>query len=130
MDVLIPIDGSDGSFRALTFAAEFARKFDAALQVVHFSDEATPATNEILSRAREVLESAGIESEPELSTDVRLEFRPANRVGDSVLELVAENDYDHVIMSHHGSGTVERAIIGSAAETVVRAESVPVTIVP
>lgn len=130
MDVLVPIDGSDGSFRALVFAAEFVRKFDATLHVVHFSDEATSATDEILARARDVLESAGIESEPELSTDMRLEFRPAERVGENVLELVTENDYEHVIMSHHGSGTVDRAILGSAAEKIVRSETVPVTIVP
>ncbi|WP_231185955.1 universal stress protein [Haladaptatus sp. DYF46] len=130
MDVLVPIDGTEGSFRALTFAAEFARNFDATLHVVHFSDEATPATDEILERAREVLESADIESNPELSTDMQLEFRPAERVGENILELVEENDYDHVIMSHRGSGTIERAILGSAAQTIVRAEAVPVTIVP
>jgi len=130
MDVLVPIDGSEGSFRALTFAAEFARNFDATLHVVHFSNEATPATDEILERAREVLESAGVESNPELSTDIQLEFRPAERVGENILELVEEDDYDHVIMSHRGSGTIERAIIGSAAQTIVRAETVPVTIVP
>jgi nucleotide-binding universal stress UspA family protein len=33
-------------------------------------------------------------------------------------------------MGHHGSGAVQRAILGSAAEAVVRSESVPVTIIP
>jgi nucleotide-binding universal stress UspA family protein len=130
MDVLVPIDGSEGSFRALTFAAEFVRKFDATLHVVHFSDEATPATDEILERAREMLESVGIESNLELSTDMQLEFRPADQIGENVLKLVEENGYDHVIMSHRGSGTIERAILGSAAQTIVRDETVPVTIVP
>lgn len=130
MDVLVPIDGSEDSFRALEFAVQFAGGFDATLHVVHFSDEATEATDEILARARAMLEEGGVESEPELSTDIQLEFRPAERVGENVLELVEENGYDHVIMGHHGSGTIERAILGSAAETIVRAEKVPVTIVP
>jgi nucleotide-binding universal stress UspA family protein len=33
-------------------------------------------------------------------------------------------------MGHHGSGRIERALVGSAAETVVRGETVPVTVVP
>jgi nucleotide-binding universal stress UspA family protein len=33
-------------------------------------------------------------------------------------------------MGHHESGTVGRATLDSAAETVVRAESLPVTVVP
>ncbi|WP_227353164.1 universal stress protein [Haladaptatus salinisoli] len=130
MDVLVPIDGSECSFRALQFAANFARNFGATLHVVHFSDEATDATDEILSRARSVLDAEDVDAELRLSEDVQLEFRPGDRVGENVLELVEENDYDHVIMGHHGSGAIERAILGSAAETIVRAEAVPVTIVP
>jgi nucleotide-binding universal stress UspA family protein len=130
MDVLVPIDGSECSFRALRFAANFARNFDATLHVVHFSDEATDATDEILARARSVLNAEDVDAELKLSEDVQLEFRPGDRVGENVLELVEENDYDHVVMGHHGSGAIERAILGSAAETIVRAEAVPVTIVP
>ncbi|WP_227374976.1 universal stress protein [Haladaptatus halobius] len=130
MDVLVPVDGSEYSFRALRFAANFARNFDATLHVVHFSDEATDATDEILARARNVLDAEDVDAELKLSEDVQLEFRPGDRVGENVLELVEENDYDHVVMGHHGSGAIERAILGSAAETIVRAEAVPVTIVP
>jgi nucleotide-binding universal stress UspA family protein len=44
--------------------------------------------------------------------------------------MATEQDFDHVVMGHHGSGAVERAILGSAAETVLRAEEFPVTVVP
>ena len=130
MELLVPIDGSECSFRALDFAIEFARRFEASLHVVHVSDSATDATEEILSRARERLVEAGIADEPEVSTDVNLAFRPAERVGKDILDLVDERGYDHVVMGHHGSGTVDRMMLGSAAHTVVREESVPVTIVP
>ncbi|WP_458207258.1 universal stress protein [Haladaptatus sp. NG-SE-30] len=130
MDVLVPIDGSECSSRALQFAVTFAQEFDATLHVVHFSNEQTDATDEILSRAREVVESEGVDADVKLWTDMQLEFRPADRVGENILELVNTNGYDHVIMGHQGSGTIERAILGSAAETIVRAEAVPVTIVP
>jgi nucleotide-binding universal stress UspA family protein len=130
MNVLAPIDGSGCSTRALRFAAEMARNFDASLHVVHFTDEETDATDAILDNAREILDEEGIQTEPELSTDVRLEFRPAERVGKDILDLAEQRGYDHVVMGHHGSGTVERAIVGSAAETVLRSEKVSVTVVP
>jgi nucleotide-binding universal stress UspA family protein len=130
MELLVPIDGSECSHRALDFAIEFARRFEASLHVVHVSDAETDATDEILARAREQLAEAGIDDEPEVSTNVDLAFRPAEQVGKDILELVEERGYDHVVMGHHGGSTVERAMLGSAAHTVVEEETVPVTIVP
>lgn len=130
MDVLVPIDGSECSFRALDFSIELARRFEGSLHVVHVSDTETDATDEILERARKRLREEGVADEPEVSTDVGLSFRPANQVGKDILELAAERGYDHVVMGHHGAGAVERMMLGSAAHTVIEEESVAVTIVP
>ena len=130
MDLLAPIDGSDNSFRALEFAAGMARCYDSSLHVVHFTDDETEATDTILERARRVLDAEGVDTDPEIETNVDIEFQPGNRVGEAIVDLVTDRGYDHVVMGHRGSGTVERAILGSAAETVVRSERVPVTIIP
>jgi nucleotide-binding universal stress UspA family protein len=129
MKVLVPIDGSDCSTRALSFAVEFAHCFDATLDVVHFSDAETDATDEICDRAAETIPD-DVACTIRVLTDEDLDFRPADRVGEIILELVESDGYDHVVMGHHGDGVVGRAILGSAAEKVVRAETVPVTIVP
>jgi nucleotide-binding universal stress UspA family protein len=129
MDVLVPIDGSECSFRALDFAIEFVRRFDGSLHVVHISDSETDATDDIVERARKRLREEDIAGEPEVSTDVDLAFRPAEQVGEDILELVSERGYHHVVMGHHGNGAVERMMVGSAAHTVIEEESVPVTIV-
>lgn len=126
----MPIDGSDPSFRALEFAAEFSRRFEASLHVVHITDVETDATQEITDRAREVLEEEDIEDTPEIAIDLEMSSRPSSKVGQDILDLVAERGYDHVIMGHHGSSAVERVILGSAVETVVRSKEVPVTIIP
>ena len=130
MNILVPVDGSDCSFRALEFAAGMARRYEADLHVVHFTDDETDATDTIVERAQTVLDAQEIDTVPEVTTDVDLEFRPADQVGDDILALVEDHGYDHVVMGHHGSGTIERAIIGSAAETVLRSERVPVTVIP
>ncbi|AHG05016.1 universal stress protein UspA [Halobacterium sp. DL1] len=130
MEILVPVDGSDCSFRALEFAAEMARRYEANIHVVHFTDTETDATDEIVDRAQDVLDAQNVDAVPEVSTDVDLEFRPADQVGEDILDLVADHGYDHVVMGHHGSGTIERVILGSAAETVMRSERVPVTVIP
>lgn len=130
MKILVPADGSDCSFRAVEFAAEMATNYDATLHVVHITDSRDEATEEILRRARDVLDAHDVDDEPAVRTDISLDFRPSNRIGEDVLTLVEEEGYDHVVMGHHGSGAVERAILGSATETVMDAERVPVTVVP
>ncbi|MGM0399191.1 MAG: universal stress protein [Halobacteriota archaeon] len=128
--ILAPIDGSDCSFRALEFATGMAAQYDATLDALHLTDEHAPATDDLLDRARTLLGATELDADVEVVVDLDLEFRPADQVGETVLHLVTERGYDHVVMGHHGSGAFERAIIGSAAETVVEADRVPVTIVP
>ena len=130
MRVLTAVDGSDCSMRALRFAVEFADRYDADLHVVHFSDVETEATEAVLERVREVLDDVDADVEPELALDENLETRTAAHVGEAIVETVDRDGYDHVVMGHHGAGRIERAILGSAAETVVRAERIPVTVVP
>lgn len=131
MNVLVPVDGSDCSFRALEFATEFVRRYEGTLHVVHITDYQGEETSEVIRRAEEVVSDAGLKDEPEITTDLRMSDPGyANQVGKEILRLVEEREYDHVIMGHHGTGRIGRAILGSAAETVVRAAEVPSTIIP
>lgn len=124
----MPVDDSDCSFRALGFGADMAARYDAALHVVHFADEETETTDAVVQRAERVLDARDVDADPEVSTD--LDVRSGGRTGSDILDLVDERGYDHVVMGHHGAGTIERAILGSAAETVLRSEKVPVTVIP
>ena len=128
--ILAPIDGSDCSFRALEFATGMAVQYDATLDAVHVTDEETGVTDDLRTRAETLLGTVDVETTLEIFTDLDLEDRPADQVGQTVLRLVTDRGYDHVVMGHHGAGTFERALIGSAAETVVESDRVPVTIVP
>lgn len=130
MDVLAAVDGSDNSMRALRFAAEFAVNYDADLHVVHVSDDETDATDTIFDRAREVLADSEVRADLELRETDEMRVRSAESAAKEILAYVSENGIDHVVMGHHGAGRVERALLGSASETVVRGTTVPVTVVP
>jgi nucleotide-binding universal stress UspA family protein len=130
MDILVPVDGSDCSERALRFAAEMTERYEGSLHAVHVTDVETDATEEIIEQAEAVLAEEGVVDTPEVEIDARLSFQPGDRIGTDVVELVKERGYDHVVMGHHGAGAVGQAILGSAAKTVVEANEVPVTVVP
>jgi nucleotide-binding universal stress UspA family protein len=130
--VLVPIDGSDCSFRALRFAADLLElEAGSELHVVHFTDAETDATDGLVRRAGRVLSEEGVDEEPEVVVDTGLSDPGyADRIGKEILAMVEAEEFDHVVMGHHGSGVIGRAILGSAAETVVRAAEVPATVIP
>ncbi|MXR22559.1 universal stress protein [Halobacterium bonnevillei] len=130
MDILAPVDGSDCSFRALGFAIEMADRYDGSVDVVHFAETESASTDAVVDRAQRVLDAQDVDADPEVSTDLEPEFRPSDRVGEDILDLVERRGYDHVVMGNSGAGALERAILGSAAETVLNADRVPVTVVP
>lgn len=130
MRILVPIDGSDCSERALRYAIDLVRAMGGSLHAVHFTDVETEATDMIIEQAQAVLDSAGIDDEPSVSIDIEIGFRSSNRIGGDIVSLVEDEGYDHVVMGHHGAGAVDRLILGSAAETVLRSGVTPVTVVP
>jgi nucleotide-binding universal stress UspA family protein len=129
MTVLVPIDTSENSFRALEFAAEFAERFDTDLHTMHVTDLETGTTDDLIDRIRETLAETPFEDDPEVITDKR-RFRANDEVGNVVLDQIDEHEYEHVVMGHHGTGIVGRAILGSATETVLDEIDVPLTIIP
>lgn len=123
------MDGSECSFRALDVGIDLAERLDTDLHCVHVTDTRDETVEEMLARARSTLDGADCRDDPEVITE-RGGLDGRGSVGRLVVQLVEEGRYDHVVMGHHGRGTVGRAILGSATETVMDETAVPVTIVP
>ncbi|WP_157722550.1 universal stress protein [Halolamina sp.] len=129
MTVLVPVDSSDNSFRALAFAAVLAERLETDLHTVHIATDENATTAELLERIEVALEGTPFEDEPEVVTEKR-GFRPGTEIGTEILELVENQKYEHIVMGHHGGGIVGRAILGSATDTVMDGTDVPLTVVP
>lgn len=133
MRYLVAIDGWDASERALSLAAAQAAAAD-EIDVVHVVDEDggdPESVEQIRATAEEVV--AGVGGDAEVTVEV-LETdkgrKPASRVGERLLELVEERDYDLVYLGNEHTGTAERMIVGSVSATLIEARSVPVALVP
>ncbi|WP_257297735.1 universal stress protein [Haloarchaeobius sp. FL176] len=132
MHVLVPIDGSEPSVRALSLGIGLADRSEGQLDVVHIGDPEAAATEQLLDSAREQCEEQGVEATiealPEAEDDSRLHY--ATKIGGQILELADERDVDHIVMGSHGRSGIDEYVLGSATETILDAQTYPVTVVP
>ncbi len=137
--VFAPTDGSDGSAIALEHALDLAERYDATLHTqyviesVQVSDTIEDFTeSDIYGR----LEDAGrravddVVEEAQRADIDRIESSIANGIPHEViLDYVAANDVDIVVMATAGRDGTERDILGSVTEKVIRSSPVPVVAV-
>ena len=130
--ILVPVDFSESSQKALELAVSFDAEVDAlhvweppsvvALDVQVFNPGQTQT---LVEHARRTAE----ERMQELLAAVGRPVGSAVLVGspaDTIVERAEEGGYDLVVMGTHGRRGVARAVIGSVAEQVVRRAPCPV----
>jgi len=138
--ILVPIDGSEPSNAGLSEAIKLAQPSGATVQLMHVVNEypavqggfySTEVANALRDRGRNLLTAA----EAEL-TKKGVKFAKSALVDTfegSIGEVVGERaktwPADLVVIGTHGRRGVARLVMGSDAQTVVRACRVPVLLV-
>jgi nucleotide-binding universal stress UspA family protein len=133
--ILVPTDGSTEAERVLDHAVDLAMTHDASLHAVYvmnttsftglpmetawegIDDVLRQEGSAALETVRESAERSGIEIDCSL-----LEGSPAREI----VRYADEQDCDLVVMGTHGRGGINRLLLGSVAEQVVRTSPVPV----
>ena len=130
--ILLPTDGSDASSRAVEQAVGLARETSADLHVL-FVLEDIPYAPEMMDDAvegqlREIGEAA-IEEIEERAEAAGVDLVTEMREGvphETILEYAEEADVDAIVMGTHGRSGLDRYLLGSVTERVVRSAEVPV----
>ena len=139
--ILVPIDGSATSERALDEAIKFAQQQNAQVEVIHVLEDIWYFDNEdylnyaeliqsmrgigekILAQAQKKLKQAGVAAE------IKLLETQGERIA-SVIVTEAENNLaDLVIIGTHGRSGFSRMLMGSIAEGVVRTAHIPILLI-
>jgi len=134
--IMCPTDFSDAAEHAQSQAVGLARALGAELLLLHVATEA-PLGNTALytPEVRRVIESERKWAEEALAARVKmlaaegLTARSAVRSGAAWQEIVdaaTEEKADLIVMGTHGRTGLDRALLGSVAERVVRAAACPV----
>lgn len=130
--ILLPLDGSALSERAIPFATMLARKAGQSLLLLRAVDTLAAPTDAagkaLMHEAQEALDStAALLSEDGLTVTTRvLDQHPAT----AILDAAAEEDISLIVMSTHGRGGLGRFLYGSVTDMVLRHAPVPVLTVP
>lgn len=140
--LLVGIDCSECSNRALDYAAQWAESAGAQLVVAHVIEWSpfsfnTPQENEERHKRREAeLERAHREVVDPVVKQLRergVEVRGAIRHGhpaETLCELADEFGADNVIVGKTGASRIRAQLFGSVANSLVQISEKPVTVVP
>lgn len=133
--ILAPTDFSEPAHRALEYAKSIAENFKAVLHVVHVAADVAledpMLTASSLAEIQESAASALTRIDERIATEERgrVEVRKAVLNGDphdAILAYAAEHAIELIVLGTHGRGAVERLILGSVAERIVRHAKCPV----
>jgi nucleotide-binding universal stress UspA family protein/mono/diheme cytochrome c family protein len=134
--ILVPLDFSTNSSRALDYALTLARRFDAGLHLVHVCEVPTmmtPALDAYAIAYTDWSNRLGEEAEKQLieATARIADLRVSTEVlfgspAPAIIESALANQADLIVMGTHGHGAVMHMVMGNVAERVVRGAPCPV----
>jgi len=140
--ILVPIDGSKTAARGLREAIRLAKDQNAALRVMHVVDKMAiigvtevgmnprPVLAKLARSGRAVLDAARRNAKKlGVEVDTVLHEPVTKRVADEVLREAKRWNADLIVMGTHGRRGVQRLVLGSDAEQVVRQAEIPVLLV-
>lgn len=135
--VLIAVDGGPVAAHAADVGVELARSLGAEVALIHAVDanpalgaEAGISPSELAAQAEQEGKRLLAGFRPRLSLEPSaLEFVVAGSPADEIVKAAREWPADLVVIGSHGRGGVQRALLGSVADGVVRHAPCPVLVV-
>ncbi len=142
--ILLPLDGSDCSRKAMLYALALAQQFGAkvvALHVAHrrWERPAEPTSFETGQDVVKKIQQQQAEEEQEILREVSEVGAKAGVTLESkidsgsppevILRLAKEMDVDLIVMGTHGRSGISHALLGSVAEKTVQRAACPVLVV-
>jgi len=139
--ILVPVDGSPTSTKGLKAAIKLARESRGRLLLLHVVEEysafISPEVGASIGPILEGMRAAGkrtlarvARSAPGAKPQQILAENFGGRVADTIVKEAKRARADLIVMGTHGRRGINRALLGSDAETVVRYSPIPVLLVP
>lgn len=137
--ILVPIDGSDTSDKAMRMALDMAREALGTVRFVHVMEDdrylssyefsadlrtyGEKNAKALLQKAMDAATGMGVNAQSQVLDT------PGQRLGESIADEAADWGADLVVLGTHGRRGLGRMLLGSGAEQVIRLSTVPVLVV-
>ena len=131
--ILVTTDFSEGTSEAIAYAFSIAQECQAHISVLHVLGNVGADTSE---KYREILtKKIGNQLEKLIPTEARVWCDAKTRVETGlpfkvILKTVEKEKIDLLVMNVHGKRGLDRSLLDSTAERVVRAATCPVLMIP
>lgn len=138
--ILVAVDGSNASRRALSLAADMAQKYDAELVLLYvIRDMQIPDSVQKLADVdsfmgtrlsamqmigQQILKECEETIAPSDIRNIKTEVRPGDPAG-VILHYADEADMDIIIMGSRGLGNIEGTFLGSVSRKVTNLAKIP-----
>jgi nucleotide-binding universal stress UspA family protein len=140
--ILVAVDGSEVANRALTEAIQLAKEQKSKLRIIHVAEEyfvdysgmnidfaqyeasVREYAQEILNNAQKIAQESQVNSETRL-----IELKTLGRIEEKVIEEIKNWPADLLVIGTHGRRGLNRLLLGSVAEGVIRVSPIPVLLV-
>jgi nucleotide-binding universal stress UspA family protein len=126
--LLVPVDGSENSYRALEAAIFLSKKIEAHITALHVMEKPPTVYIHPQKELETLLKNYRIQSEQilekceELGNNNRVEIKTVIIEGDvasKIIQYAAKELFDMVVMGRRGSGRLREMVLGSVAEKVL-----------
>jgi nucleotide-binding universal stress UspA family protein len=128
--MLVCVDGSKRSIRALEFAAGLAELMNSSITLLYVQEQrlhkASPTVAKELGE-RVLARSVGAVEKRKLRIDKRLEIGVAS---DTIVEVAEKGKCDVIVLGSRGLGAVKRFLLGSVCDDVTQKARCSVLVVP
>ena len=135
--ILVPVDFSSGSKQSVEYAAALSVELRSTITLLHvyqlpdLMSAIVPGADNAADVERErTLAQSGLESlrtDTQKKTDTEMAVLVAHgSPADEILSLSRAGQFDMIVMGTHGRTGLQRLVMGSVAETVVRRAHCPV----
>jgi nucleotide-binding universal stress UspA family protein len=132
MNILVPVDGSPASLRALDYAIAHYPEASFVLLTVQNVEIASEL---MYTDWQELLEQAAVKAlkeatEKSEAASVRFEtFLRMGAIAETIAQVARETGIDHIVMGARGLGSIQGLLLGSVATKVIHLAEVPITLI-
>jgi len=136
-NILVPVDFSSHSQKALSYASEIAQSYDAKLQVLHIIEETMHPAFSVTGKSSIFDLVPGIKEDSKRRAEKMLKevvsekvnanvYIKGGRAANDIIKFAKENSTDLIVIATHGLTALEHMLLGSVTEKVVRMAHCPV----
>jgi nucleotide-binding universal stress UspA family protein len=139
--ILIPVDGSPASLRAVDFAIEMVAQNPSTslvllnvqnLPAIELTGASEAMATDWLHEAASQASAKALKDAIGKSEDAGVAFKTLVRTGqtaEAIAHVAREEDVKHIVMGTRGFGRIQGLLLGSVATQVIHLAEVPITLI-